>query len=109
MPVQIETGPEVVSAFLSGEIDHHNARSLRTQIDEAAVRVLPGILRLDFSSVDFMDSSGIGLVLGRYQLMKDLGGQLTVTGLPPYLRKVMTVAGIDKLGIVEEENHHEKR
>ena len=102
MPVQIETGPEVVSAFLSGEINHHNARQLRTEIDEAAVRVLPAVLRLDFSGVEFMDSSGIGLVLGRYQLMEDLGGKLEVTGLPRHLRKVMTVAGIDKLGIVEE-------
>lgn len=102
MPVRIETGDELVSAFLSGELDHHHVRQIREDIDETSQRVMPQLLRLDFSGVDFMDSSGIGLVLGRYKLMQDLGGRLSVTGLPRHLKKVMTIAGIDSLGVLDE-------
>ncbi len=97
MPVRIMVGEEIVSVFLSGEIDHHNAKTMREQIDREVERALPVLLRLDFGGVEFMDSSGIGLILGRYRLMQDLKGRLELCGLPEHIAKVVHLAGIDHL------------
>ena len=104
MPVKIEIAPEAdtVTAILSGEIDHHGAGRLREVIDDSVRRTCPRMLILDFGGVEFMDSSGIGIVLGRYRLMQDMGGRLALRSLPPHIRKVMQVAGISSLDIQEK-------
>ena len=104
MPVKIEVAPEAdtVTAMLTGEIDHHGAGRLRETIDDSVRRPCPRMLVLDFGGVEFMDSSGIGVVLGRYRLMQDMGGKLTLRNLPPHIRKVMQVAGIGSLDIQEK-------
>ena len=51
---------------------------------------------------EFMDSSGIGLVLGRYRLMQEMNGKLVLRAMPPHIRRVMRVAGIASLEIEEE-------
>ena len=99
MPVRIHIEDDRMTVYLSGEIDHHNSRGMREEIDSRTQQCRPRRLVLDFSRVEFMDSSGIGLVLGRYRMMEELGGQLIVTGLPRHLRKVMRVAGIESLPI----------
>ena len=81
MVVQIEATASEVTASLSGELDHHTARLMREQIDAAVGRSPAKVLRLDFSRIGFMDSSGIGLVMGRYRLMQSRGGRLVVTGV----------------------------
>ena len=104
MPVKIEIAPEAdtVTAILSGEIDHHGAGRLREVIDDSVRRTCPRLLILDFGGVQFMDSSGIGIVLGRYRLMQDMGGRLALRNLPPHIRRVMQVAGISSLDIQEK-------
>ena len=84
---------------LVGDIDHHNAKAIREEIDGFTIENHPRNLVLDFKGVEFMDSSGIGLVLGRYKLMAEIGGKLILENLPNHLRKVMKVAGIEKLEI----------
>jgi stage II sporulation protein AA (anti-sigma F factor antagonist) len=109
MPLQIYISEETMTACLSGELDHHGAKPVREEIDETAQRVRPGELVLDFRGVTFMDSSGIGLVMGRYQLMEELGGALRVTNLPAHIRKVMRLAGLDRLAVIEQENKPKRR
>lgn len=87
----------MLTALLSGEIDHHNARAIRESIDETAGKTKPKELILDFSRVQFMDSSGVGLIMGRYRLMQVLGGSVTIANLPPKVEKVVSMAGLDKL------------
>ena len=70
MVIRMDASPSGVTIWLSGELDHHAARSLREQIDGAVDRTGAKQLRLDFEGVTFMDSSGIGLVMGRYRLMQ---------------------------------------
>lgn len=101
MPVRIYTTEESVTAYLIGEIDHHTAKSIREEIDDTAQRLYPQELILDFRDVTFMDSSGIGLVMGRYSLMQELGGTLRVTGLSGHIRRVMKLAGLDRLAVME--------
>mgnify|MGYP002556823375 CR=1 FL=1 len=91
MAVQIQIREETVQACLSGEIDHHSAAQMREKIDESVIQ--SGAKTL----VTFMDSSGIGLVMGRFRLMQENGGELVLQNLPAPLRKVMKLAGLDKL------------
>ena len=67
MPVTIETNGDTMVARLSGELDHHHTQKLREEIDRNVQKERPARLALDFAGVEFMDSSGIGLVLGRYR------------------------------------------
>ena len=91
-----------IYVYLDGEIDHHSASLIRVSIDEAVSRKRPLLLVLDFDKVTFMDSSGIGLVMGRYKLMKSLGGKIRVLNLSPGAYKVMCLAGIERLGEVRQ-------
>lgn len=93
----ISTEPNVLTAQLTGEIDHHTSRWLRMDIDTAINDNSPAILKLDFKDVTFMDSSGIGLVIGRYKMMSERGGKIELINMPEYIERVMALAGIDKL------------
>lgn len=100
MSVKIVAEDKKVTALLSGEIDHHNAKLLRQDIDFAVRENQPEELILDFAEVGFMDSSGIGLVMGRYKLMQETGGTLIVRNPPPHIKKVMRLSGIDRLASI---------
>ena len=101
MPVNITLTEQSLTAYLSGEIDHHSAKKIRAEIDNTASRAHPDALILDFRDVTFMDSSGIGLVMGRYSLMQELGGNLQVVNLSTHIKKVMKLAGLDRLAVME--------
>ena len=90
---------QILNVRLSGEIDQAGAAVVREQIDRAAESCLPQTMMLDFSGVNFMDSSGIGLVMGRYRLMQTMGGELLVTGASPRIQRLMQMDGLDKLPI----------
>ena len=100
MSVKIINEDNKVIALLSGEIDHHNAKSLRQDIDFSLRENQPEELIMDFCEVGFMDSSGIGLVMGRYKLMQEIGGNLVVRNPPPHIKKVMRLSGIDRLASI---------
>lgn len=97
MPVRIISTQQRVTAFLEGEIDHHTASALRMEIDDAVQRNKPKTLKLDFADVTFMDSSGIGLVMGRFRTLQPLGGKLVVSNLSPQIFKIMQLAGLEKI------------
>lgn len=97
MAVETAVKGEVVTAYLSGDIDHHSAAEMREKIDRAVDCNLPSLLVLDFSGVSFMDSSGIGLIMGRYRNLLKLGAKMHVTGASPQIKKVMDLAGMGRL------------
>ncbi len=92
-----DAGDGRIIARLTGEIDHHSAHWLRMDIDTAIQDRSPKELLLDFSEVSFMDSSGVGLVMGRYKNMKERGGRVVLANMPEYIEKVMNLAGMDRL------------
>ncbi|MCI8600913.1 MAG: anti-sigma factor antagonist [Oscillospiraceae bacterium] len=100
MSVKTDYRDDTLTAWLQGDIDHYSAAAMREAIDKAAEGCLPKKLILDFSGVSFMDSSGVGLVMGRYRLISSMGGALTVTGASPRIRAMMKMAGLDLLGAV---------
>ncbi len=102
MSVKCSVNGEVVTAMISGEIDHHTAKAMRTEIDAAVEINMPSLLVLDFYNVTFMDSSGIGLVLGRYKNLSKRGGQVELCGMRPNIYKVMKLSGIERIIKIEE-------
>lgn len=102
MAAKIVYKQKEIVVFLDGEIDHHSASLIRVSIDEAVIRKRPSLLVLDFDKVSFMDSSGIGLVMGRFKLMKSIEGKIRVQNLSPGAYKVMCLAGIERLGEVKQ-------
>ncbi|MBQ8753084.1 MAG: STAS domain-containing protein [Clostridia bacterium] len=93
--------PNRLVIALSGDIDHHKASRLRQEIDSAAEAKRPELLELDFRDVTFMDSSGIGLIMGRYRLVTGWNGHLLITHVPPQIQKLMQLAGLGTLPIFE--------
>ena len=97
MAIKISSTPVRLTIELSGEIDHHNAAVLRIEADEAIQHNLAPIVTLDFGEVTFMDSSGIGFVLGRYRIVESNGGSIEVINLSNRLYMMMKLAGLEKL------------
>ena len=99
--VDIKFRDGVVTAKLCGEIDHHIAPQIRGEIDARCESCRPSRLILDFGKVGFMDSSGIGLVMGRYRMISLIGGKLEVVNVPQNLRKIFVLAGLGNLGVMK--------
>ena len=95
--VETQYCDNILTAKLSGEIDHHHAPSIRQKIDALTEQLKPQQLHLDFSGVSFMDSSGIGLIMGRSKLIKECGGSLEVKNTQPYIRRVLRLSGIERI------------
>ncbi len=102
MPVRIENQDGIITAFIMGDIDHHSAKEIRETIDFSLESSLPEILVLDFKDVTFMDSSGIGLVMGRYKLMQSMDGELRIQNVSSHMKNVMRLAGLDKLATFDK-------
>lgn len=100
--VKIEHDGTSMTAFIYGEIDHHTARIIRESIDSQAELGRPKELILNFLDVSFMDSSGIGLVMGRYKLMTALGGELKIINTSSSIRRMMRLAGLERIAKFEE-------
>ncbi len=97
MAIKVSSTPMRVTISVSGEIDHHNAAVLRLEADEVIQSKLAPNVRLDFNDVTFMDSSGIGFVLGRYRIVDSYGGNIEVVNLSGRLYSMMKLAGLEKL------------
>ncbi len=101
--VKITFNNSTMFAVLTGEIDHHTAFKIRSLLDINIEANHPKLLVLDFTDISFMDSSGIGLVMGRYKQMKYIGGDLKIINPSPQIKKVMTLAGFDRLAVIEND------
>lgn len=83
--------------IMKGEIDHHIAESIRTRIDrEFSLKGVKNII-FDFGQVHFMDSSGIGVIMGRYKKVKELGGKVSLCNIQTQLDRVFTLSGVYKI------------
>ncbi len=100
MDVEIISKEDTMDAILWGDIDHHTSQNIRMTIDNAVQEKLPKLLNIDFKNVDFMDSSGIGLIMGRYKKMDSIGGKLLVVNVPHYIARVIRLSGLDQLGVL---------
>lgn len=93
----------VLEVTLHGEIDHHTAVSVRSGIDDIICEQKPSKTVLDLSEIDFMDSSGLGLIMGRYALMQRLGGKLSVKNPNDRIMKIFELAGLGRIIKIEKD------
>ena len=94
---------EILFVKLPEEIDHHKVQRLALEIDQAIVDKAPEKVVFDFEKVRFMDSSGIGLLIGRYRNVECLGGSVYTYGVHGHMEKLIAMSGIEKyIGKYEE-------
>jgi len=97
MGLQLDTHGRVLIAQLEGELDHHRAERLRPQLDLAYEKSPCKHLVLDMSGINFMDSSGIGVIIGRYKNTEKRGGQLVLANMNEHITKLYEISGLAKI------------
>ena len=102
--LSLSDAEDLLTATLSGEIDHHSAIAIRTHIDEALFVKRPELLVIDIGRVDFMDSSGLGRLMGRLALMKKLGGRMVLYRPTLGALRMVHLAGMERLIVIEQED-----
>lgn len=84
----------VLVISIKGEIDHHSAQYISKKIDSEIISNNIKKIVFDFSNVSFMDSSGIGVIIGRYRNIQTLRGKAAIANVNPYIKKVFEMSGI---------------
>jgi len=88
---------KILIVEITEEIDHHIADKIRRSVDNEITRYMPRKTIFDFSRVTFMDSAGIGMIIGRYKMMKMLGGSLEIKNVNDSAKKILEMSGIMKI------------
>lgn len=94
MHLDFQMTDDILIASAFGELDHCSAAALRTEIDETMDAFQCRHLIFDFEKVTFMDSSGIGVVMGRYNKVTKKGGRVFLASCSQYIEKILYMAGI---------------
>ena len=92
-----EAKEESLSVHLPKELDHHNCRNLRYETDLIMAEHYISKMVFDFSRTEFMDSSGIGVLLNRYKQMERNGGKITMYGVGAQIKRVLSIGGVLRL------------
>ncbi|MBQ8850046.1 MAG: STAS domain-containing protein [Clostridia bacterium] len=98
---EIERRGETLRIILNGEMDHHNAVAVRTELDSLIAEERPAKFAIDLSGVGFMDSSGLGFVMGRYSLIQKLGGEFVLENPNDRIMKIFELAGLGRMIRIE--------
>lgn len=106
MEIIYEIRGDILVAELYGEMDHHASEKVRHDIDGMMEMYRLNKLIFDFGRVTFMDSAGIGIVLGRYRRLQERGGAVAISACMPKVRSILEMAGVFtviKYGATKEE------
>lgn len=115
MQIEFEMTDDIMIVNLDGELDHHYSSVIREEIDKTIDTFHTKHLIFNFKKVSFMDSSGIGVIMGRYNKISQLGGRLLITGCSEYIDRILEMAGIytiatrmkdvdDSIKLIESDN-----
>ena len=91
----------ILTIMPAEEIDHSSVLSLRPFTDDLIVKYSPEILKIDMSNVDFMDSAGIGYMIGRYKIMKKNKGKVIVAGAKSKITRILKLASLETIIEIE--------
>lgn len=100
--LKYKTDGQKLELILLGEIDHHNAVSLRQEADELINKYHPQIVLLNLEKINFMDSSGLGFIMGRMSLTQKSGGALVIKSPSRSVQKICRLAGLERLVKIEK-------
>lgn len=90
--------------YMPKELDHHVAESITENTDWFVTCHNIKNMIFDFKTTDFMDSSGIGVVMGRYKLIKKLGGRIVLKNLKANINRIFSISGVNKILEIENSN-----
>lgn len=82
---------------LHGELDHHSSEYIREKIDAEIMIKNPKNIIFDMGNLSFMDSSGIGVIIGRYKLITYSGGKVAIVNLKPQIKRIYEICGLKKI------------
>lgn len=86
---------DMIIVSLQGDLDHHVTEKIRMEIDDMISRQKIFTVAFDFRNVSFMDSSGIGLIMGRYKKIKPAGGEIYVSNLNCRIQRIFGLSGLN--------------
>ncbi|MBA2873322.1 stage II sporulation protein AA (anti-sigma F factor antagonist) [Anoxybacillus caldiproteolyticus] len=95
--MDFEVRHDVLLIRLSGELDHHTAEELRAKVTDMIEKEQIRHIVLNLEHLTFMDSSGLGVVLGRYKQIKNLGGEMIVCSISPTVKRLFEMSGLFKI------------
>jgi stage II sporulation protein AA (anti-sigma F factor antagonist) len=95
--IELEVKQDVLCIRLSGELDHHFADKLRKQTVNAIESYNIRHIILNLEHLSFMDSSGLGVILGRYKQIKQLNGEMVVCAISPPIQRLFDMSGLFKI------------
>jgi stage II sporulation protein AA (anti-sigma F factor antagonist) len=95
--ITVKQENQTLTVFLKGELDHHTAASVKDTIDMLLVKTPFKLFVLDMAGVSFMDSSGIGLIAGRYNRVRSIGGRMKIANPGSALSRILKMSGIESL------------
>jgi stage II sporulation protein AA (anti-sigma F factor antagonist) len=97
MQTEYITQSKTLVVRLNGELDHHTSEMVRRRVDGDIQRLAPRRVIFDFSGLKFMDSSGIGVIMGRYKNIQRSNGIAAMVNVRPEVKKVFDISGVTKL------------
>jgi stage II sporulation protein AA (anti-sigma F factor antagonist) len=100
--IHLEAKQNVLCIRVEGELDHHTAEKLRKEVAQSLEQYEIKHMILNLGELSFMDSSGLGVILGRYNYINSLGGQMVVCAISPAVKRLFEMSGIFKIIRLEE-------
>ena len=97
MEVRLLGEKRALLVHLFGELDHHTAGEVKEEADRMLRSTNAVSIIFDFTQLSFMDSSGIGMIMGRYKKVRTLGGKVVAYGVNAQIMRIMEMSGIDKI------------
>ena len=97
MEINYSKKDKLLKVEITEEIDHHIVEKIRRKVDDEITRHMPRKTVFDFDRVSFMDSAGIGMIIGRYKMMKLIGGETEIVNISPNVKRILEMSGINKI------------
>ena len=97
LAIDLEVVSSVLVVRLRGELDHHTAENLRQQMEEKILKGQVQNIVLSLEHLHFMDSSGLGVILGRYKQITSRGGEMIVCSINPLIHRLFELSGLFKI------------
>ncbi|QQZ10971.1 anti-sigma F factor antagonist [Heyndrickxia vini] len=102
LSIDLEVKKDVLCIRLKGELDHHTAETLRENVSGAIEKFHIQHLVLNLEQLSFMDSSGLGVILGRYKQIKQKNGEMVVCAISPAVKRLFEMSGLFKIIRLDE-------
>lgn len=106
LSIDLEVKNKVLCIRLVGELDHHTAEQLRKEVSYVIEKTEVRHMILNLADLSFMDSSGLGVILGRYNYINSIEGEMVVCAISPAVKRLFEMSGMFKIIRLEVNEEH---